>query len=82
LMYLPQWFGKLKSGTVLTWVSSTSPLYDWGFDRFLRRLTIVLFLHRISQVTQCVCILTKALPHFNLPLRISYVELVRNMPCR
>jgi hypothetical protein len=48
----------------------------------LKGPTIALLLHRISQVTQCVCILTKALPHFNLPLRISYVELVRNMPCR
>jgi hypothetical protein len=43
---------------------------------FLKRLTIVLLFHRISQVNQCVCILTKALPLFILLLKIAYVELI------
>jgi hypothetical protein len=51
---------------VLTLVSSTFLLYDWVVERFLKRPTIALLLHRISRVTQCVCIITKALPLFIL----------------
>jgi hypothetical protein len=61
---------------VLTLVSFTSLLYDWVVDGFLKRPTIALLLHRIAQVTQCVCILTKALPLLILLLRIAYVELM------
>ena len=38
--------------------------------------TIALLLHRISHVTHCVYILTKALPLFILLLKIAYVELM------
>ena len=43
---------------------------------FLQRPTIALLLHRISHVTRCVYILTKALPLFILLLKIAYVELM------
>ena len=43
---------------------------------FLQRPTIALLLHRISHVSHCVYILTKALPLFTLLLRIAYVELM------
>ena len=42
---------------------------------FLQRPTRALLLHRISHVTHCVNILTKALPLFILLLQIAYVEL-------
>jgi hypothetical protein len=61
---------------VLTLVSSTFLLYDWVVERFLKRPTIALLLHRISRVTQCVCIITKALPLFILLVKIAYVELM------
>jgi hypothetical protein len=38
--------------------------------------TIALLLQRISHVTHCVCILTKALPLFILLQKITYVELM------
>ena len=71
-------FGKLKSGTMLTSVSSTFLPYDWVFSwkDFLQRPTIALLLHRISHVAQCVYILTKALLLFILLLKIAYVELM------
>jgi hypothetical protein len=47
-----------------------------GDDRFLKRQTIALLLHKISHVTQRVCILTKALPLFILLLKIAFVELM------
>jgi len=75
-MCLPYFFGKLKSGTVLTLVSSTFLLYDWGLKIFLQKPTIVLLLHRISHVVQCVYILTKAFLLFILLLKIAYVELM------
>jgi len=69
-------FGKLKSGTMLTSVSSTFLLYDWILEIFLQRPTIALLLHRISHVTHCVYILTKALLLFTLLLKMAYVELM------
>ena len=42
---------------------------------FLQRPTIALLLHRISHVTHCVYILTKAFLLFTLLLKIAYVEL-------
>ena len=47
-----------------------------GFGNIFARPTIVLLLHRISHIAQCVCILTKALPLFILLLNIAYVELM------
>ena len=41
---------------------------------FLQRPTIALLLYRISHVTYCVCVLTKALLVFTLLLKIAYVE--------
>ena len=76
LMCLPWMFGKLKSGTVLTSVSSTFLLYVWGFENILQRSTTALLLHRISHVTRCVYILTKVLPLFILLLKMAYVELM------
>jgi hypothetical protein len=61
---------------VLTSVFYTYLLNDWVVDRFLKTPTIALLLLRISRVTQCVCILTKALPLFILLLKIAYVELM------
>ena len=69
-------FGKLKSGTVLTSVSFTFLLYDWGFENISQRPTIALLLHRISHVIHCVYILTKALLLFTLLLKMAYVGLV------
>ena len=43
---------------------------------FLQRPTIALLLHRISHVTRCVYILTKALLVFILLLNMAYVELM------
>ena len=43
---------------------------------FLQRPTIALLLHRISHVTHCVYILTKALLLFTLLLKMAYVELM------
>ena len=42
---------------------------------FLQIPTIALLLHRLSHVTQCVYVLTKALFVFILLLKIAYVEL-------
>ena len=75
-MCLPWMFGKLKSGKALTLVSSTFLPYVWGFGIFLQTLTIALLFHRISHVTHCVYILTKALLVFTLLLKIAYVELM------
>ena len=69
-------FGKLKSGTVLTSVSSTFLLYDWVLEIFLQRPPIALLLHGISHVAHCVYILTKALLLFTLLLKMAYVELM------
>src|SRR6185312_7725576 len=43
---------------------------------FLQRPTIALLLHRISHVTHCVYILTKALLLFTLLLKMAYVGLM------
>ena len=43
---------------------------------FLQRPTIALLFHRISHVTHCVYILTKALLLFTLLLKMAYVELM------
>ena len=43
---------------------------------FLQRPTIALLFHRISHVTHCVDILTKALLVFILLLKMAYVELM------
>jgi hypothetical protein len=43
---------------------------------FLQRPTIALLLHRISHVTHCVNILTKALLIFILLLKMAYVGLM------
>ena len=69
-------FGKLKSGTVLTSVSSTFLLYDWVLEKILQRPTIALLLHKISHVAHYVYILTKALLLFTLLLKMAYVELI------
>ena len=61
---------------VLTSVSFTFLLYDWGFKNILQWPTIALLLHRISHVAQCVWILTKALLVFILLLKMAYVELM------
>ena len=68
--------GKLKSGTVLTSVSSTFLLYDWGSGNIFAKINHSFTLHRISHVTRCVYILTKALPLFILLLKIAYVGLM------
>ena len=53
------------------------PAICLGFWKiFLQRPTIALLLHRISHVTHCVYILTKALLLFTLLLKMAYVELM------
>ena len=67
-------FGKLKSGTVMTSVSSTFLPYDCDFENIFVNTNHSFT--SLSHVVHCVYILTKALPLFIILLKIAYVELM------
>ena len=68
-------FGKLKSETVLTLVSSTFLPYVWGFENIFAK-TNHSFYFSIGSLLSLTVYITKALLLFTLLLKMAYVGLM------